>query len=158
MDERMKKMGVKGDIVNASISGETTLGGLRRLPALLAEHQPTHVIIELGTNDALRGLPLKGTQENLQAMIDAIQKAEAKTLLIGMMVPPNYGKRYSDDFHQLFGKLAEKNKTALVPFFLKGVADKPDSRDWFQVDGTHPKAKAHSIMLDQVWPALKPLL
>jgi acyl-CoA thioesterase-1 len=158
MDERMKQQGVKGEIVNASISGETTAGGLRRLPALLGEHKPTHVLIELGANDALRGLPLKGTQDNLQAMITASQRAPAKVLLIGMMVPPNYGKRYADDFHHIYGSLAGKNKAALVPFFLKGVADRPDARDWFQADGTHPKAKAHGIMLDQVWQVLKPLL
>lgn len=158
MEERLRKLGIKAEIINASISGETTSGGLRRLPPLLKEHQPTHVIIELGANDALRGLSLKATQENLQGMIAATRQVPAKVVLIGMMMPPNYGKRYSEDFSKLYGALSEKNKVAYVPFFLKGVADRPDARDWFQSDGTHPLAKAHGIMLDNVWPAVKPLL
>ncbi|MFT3856976.1 MAG: arylesterase [Aquabacterium sp.] len=158
MEERLRQQGIKGEVINASISGETTSGGARRLPALLPSDRPTHVVIELGANDALRGLSLKGTQDNLQAMISASKAVSAKVVLVGMMVPPNYGKRYSDDFHKLYGVLAEKNKVALVPFFLKGVADRPDAREWFQSDGTHPKAKAHGILLDNVWPVLKPLL
>lgn len=158
MEERMRKLGIKGQVVNASISGETTSGGARRLAALLQAHRPTHVVIELGANDALRGLSLKGTQDNLRAMIEASQKVPAKVVLVGMMVPPNYGKRYADDFHKIYATLADKHKTALVPFFLKGVADRPDAREWFQADGTHPKAEAHGTMLDNVWPVLKPLL
>lgn len=158
LEERLRKLGIKGEIINASISGETTSGGSRRLRALLQEHQPTHVIIELGANDALRGLSLKATQDNLQAMIEACRQVPAKVVLVGMLMPPNYGKRYSEDFGNLYRSLAEKNKVALVPFFLKGVADRPDAREWFQSDGTHPQAKAHGIMLDNVWPVVKPLL
>ncbi len=145
-------------VTNASISGETTAGGRTRLTPLLQQHKPTHVVIELGANDALRGLPLKSTQDNLQAMIQASQRAGAKVVLVGMMVPPNYGRRYTEDFGALFTTLAKSKRTALAPFLLKGIADRPDARDWFQNDGIHPLAKGHPIMLDNVWQALKPLL
>lgn len=145
-------------VINASISGETTAGGRTRLPALLSQHQPSHVVIELGANDALRGLSLNSTRDNLQAMVSASQKAGAKVVLVGMMVPPNFGKRYTDDFSKLFVDLARLNKAALVPFLLQGVADRPDARDWFQADGIHPLPKAHPIMLEQVWRGLGPLL
>ncbi|HEX5355010.1 MAG TPA: arylesterase [Aquabacterium sp.] len=158
LQARMKDLGVQGDVINASLSGETTSGGLTRLAPLLKQHQPTHVVIELGANDALRGLPLKSSQANLQAMIEASQKMGAKVLLVGMMVPPNYGKRYADDFQRMFPSLAQAHHTALVPFLLKGIADRPDARDWFQADGIHPLPKGHPIMLDQVWAALKPQL
>ena len=115
-------------------------------------------MIELGGNDALRGLPLKNTQDNLSAMAQAAQKAGAKVLLLGMQVPPNYGRQYAEQFAQLFVSVAQKNKTALVPFLLKGVADRQDATAWFQADGIHPLAKAHPQMLDNVWPALRPLL
>lgn len=158
LDARLKAQGITCEVINASISGETTIGGRTRLPALLTQHQPSHVIIELGANDALRGLALRHSQENLQAMIDASKRASAQVLLLGMQVPPNLGKRYTEDFAKLYATLASQNKIALVPFFLKGVADRPDARDWFQADGIHPLAKGHPIMLDQVWAALKPLL
>jgi acyl-CoA thioesterase-1 len=145
-------------IVNASISGETTSGGRTRLPALLKEHQPTHVVIELGGNDALRGFSVRSTQDNLSAMVQACQAAGAKVLLVGMQVPPNYGKRYSDDFAAVFARVARERQIALVPFLLKGVADRADAREWFQPDGIHPLAKAHPVMLDNVWRELKPLL
>lgn len=145
-------------VINASISGETTSGGLRRLPGLLQQHQPTHVVIELGANDALRGLSLKATRDNLDQLVSASQGAGAKVLLVGMMLPPNFGQRYGKDFADLFGQVAQARKTALVPFFLKGVADRPDARDWFQADGIHPLAKAHPVMADLVWQGLKPLL
>ena len=145
-------------VINASISGETTSGGLRRLPDLLKQHQPTHVVIELGANDALRGLSLKATRENLVQLVSASQVAGAKVLLLGMMLPPNFGQRYGKDFANLFSQVAQARQTALVPFLLKGVADRPDARDWFQADGIHPLAKAHPVMADLVWQGLKPLL
>lgn len=144
-------------VVNASISGETTSGGTTRLPALLAQHKPQVVVIELGANDALRGLPLRSTQSNLEAMVKASQATGAKVLLVGMMLPPNYGKRYTEDFARTFGQVAQSQRTAFLPFLLKGVADRPDARDWFQADGIHPLAKAHPVILDGVWPVLKPL-
>lgn len=155
---KLAEQHVQAEVINASISGETTAGGRTRLPALLKQHNPTHVIIELGANDALRGLPLKSSQDNFQAMLTDCQQAKAQVLLLGMMVPPNYGKRYTDDFAKLYATLAQQNRAALVPFFLKGVADRPDAREWFQADGIHPLPKAHPIMMEQVWGALRPLL
>ena len=158
LDKQLVSENINAKVINASISGDTTSGGRSRLPALLAQHQPSAVVIELGGNDALRGLPLKNTQDNLSAMAQAAQKAGAKVLLLGMQVPPNYGRQYAEQFAQLFVSVAQKNKTALVPFLLKGVADRQDATAWFQADGIHPLAKAHPQMLDNVWPALRPLL
>jgi acyl-CoA thioesterase-1 len=145
-------------IVNASVSGETTSGGARRLADLLALHRPTHVVIELGANDALRGLSLKATQANLQAMVDQSKAAGAQVLLVGMMLPPNFGQRYGESFATVFSDVAKASKVALVPFMLKGVADRPDAREWFQTDGLHPLAKAHPIILNNIWPTLSRLL
>ena len=145
-------------VINASISGDTTSGGRSRLGALLAQHHPTHVIIELGANDALRGLPLEMTQENLNEMTRSAQKAGAKVLLLGMQMPPNYGKDYGARFAALYASVAKANKTALVPFLLKGVADAPDSLRWFQADRIHPLEAAHPTLLANVWPELKRLL
>ncbi len=145
-------------IVNASVSGETTSGGRSRLPALLDKHRPTHVIIELGANDALRGLPLDTTRVNLSAMAQAAQQAHAKTLLIGMQVPPNYGSAYTRDFAAVFQHVARQEKTALVPFLLAGVADASDARRLFQPDGLHPTAQAHPRILENVWPVAQPWL
>jgi acyl-CoA thioesterase-1 len=158
LGQRLKEQDLPLNIVNASISGETTSGGLARLPALLAEHKPDVVVVELGANDALRGLPLDGTRNNLSQMVGLSQKAGARVLLVGMMVPPNYGKRYADDFAALFERVSTERKVPLVPFMLKGVADRPDARDWFQADGTHPLPKAHPVILDVIWPRLQPLL
>jgi len=158
LTSRLKEQGIKAEVVNASISGETTAGGRTRAAALMKTHRPSHVVIELGANDALRGLPIQSTQDNLQAIIELSQKSGAKVVLVGMMVPPNYGRKYTQDFAAIFGTLARVNKTALVPFLLQGVADRSDARDWFQADGIHPLAKGHPIMLDHVWSALKPLL
>ncbi len=158
LQARLKDKGLAGEVVNASISGETTSGGRTRLGPLLQQHKPTHVVIELGANDALRGLSLKSSRENLLAMIQASQQAGAQVVLVGMMVPPNYGKRYTEDFTAMFQQLSKGGHTALVPFLLKGIADRPDARDWFQADGIHPLPKGHPIMLDQVWAALQPLL
>jgi acyl-CoA thioesterase-1 len=145
-------------VVNASISGDTSAGGRSRLPALVSTHKPTHVLIELGANDALRGQPLRRTQDNLVAMVRACHAAGAKVLLIGMQVPPNYGRQYTEDFAALFGKIAESENVAVVPFLLKGVGDAKDPFAMFQSDRIHPIEAAHPVMLDNVWPALRPLL
>lgn len=143
---------------NASISGETTAGGRSRLAALLAQHRPGWVVIALGSNDALRGLPLTNTAENLTAMTQAAQKAGAKVLLLGMQVPPNYGGDYAGRFAALFSAVAQANKAALVPFLLAGVADAPEPTRWFQSDRIHPRAEAQPLMLANVWPELEKLL
>lgn len=145
-------------VINASISGDTTSGGRSRLPALLKQHQPTIVVIELGGNDALRGLPLAMTRDNLTAMSTAAQAAGAKVLLVGMQMPPNYGRQYGLEFAGLFAEVAKAQRTALVPFLLKGVADVAGADKLFQSDGIHPTAQAHPVMLDNVWPQLRPLL
>jgi acyl-CoA thioesterase-1 len=145
-------------VINASISGDTTSGGRSRLPSLLLQHKPTHLIIELGANDALRGLPLKQSQDNLSQMTKAARTAGIKVLLIGMQVPPNYGQDYSKRFANLFTAVAKDQKVALVPFLLKGIADVPDSLTLFQTDRIHPKEAAHPQMLANVWPQLEKLL
>lgn len=145
-------------VINASISGDTTSGGRSRLPALLKLHQPTIVVIELGGNDALRGLPLAMTRDNLTAMTAASQAAGAQVLLVGMQMPPNYGRQYGLEFAGLFAEVARAQRTALVPFLLKGVADVAGADKLFQADGIHPTAQAHPVMLDNVWLQLKPLL
>ncbi len=155
LQNRLQAEKIDTAIVNASISGETTSGGATRLPALLKKHRPDFVIIELGANDGLRGLSFASVQKNLQLMISAAKAANAKVLLIGMKLPPNYGPDYAEKFSSLFVKLARENKVALVPFFLEGFANRPDM---FQVDRIHPTADAQPIMLDNVWPTLKPLL
>lgn len=158
LDQRLAREKIAARVVNAAISGDTTSGGRSRLPALLAQHKPTHVIIELGGNDALRGLPVKMTEDNLAAMTQAAQKAGARVLLLGMEVPPNYGGDYARQFAGVFAKVAKQYKAALVPFFLKGVADGPDPTRLFQPDRIHPLAAAHPIMLGNVWPELVKLL
>ena len=158
LEQRLVREGKPARVINASISGDTTSGGRSRLPALLAQHRPTHVIIELGGNDALRGLSLQATQENLNQMTHAAQKAGARVLLVGMQVPPNYGQDYAKRFADMFRTVARKNKAALVPFLLKGVADTPDATQLFQSDRIHPTEQAHPLMLDNVWPELKKLI
>lgn len=158
LQRRLAELKKPHRVVNASISGDTTAGGRSRLPAALRTHKPAIVILELGGNDALRGLPLASTRDNLMAMARAAQAAGAKVIVVGMQVPPNYGSAYARDFEGLFGDVAREAKAALVPFLLKGVADRTDAMDWFQPDRIHPLAKAHPQMLDNVWPALKPLL
>ena len=145
-------------VVNASISGDTTAGGRSRLPGLLAQHKPAVVVLELGGNDTLRGLPLSATQANLGAMADAARQAGARVLLVGMQVPPNYGARYTQDFARVFTQVAEAKGAALVPFLLKGVADVPNFEKNFQADRIHPLASAHPTMLANVWPALQKLM
>ena len=145
---------IPGKVVNASISGDTTSGGRSRLPALLAAHKPAVVVIELGGNDALRGLPITMTKDNLAALTTASQKSGAKVLLLGMQLPPNYGADYGEKFAATYAAVAKSQKAELVPFFLKGVADNADALKLFQPDRIHPKAEAHPIMLRNVWPAL----
>ena len=145
-------------VVNASISGDTTSGGLSRLPALLAQHKPAVVVIELGGNDALRGLPLDMTEKNLSTITQASKKAGARVLLVGMQVPPNYGSAYAATFSGLFGKIAKAEKVALVPFFLKGIADATDPVANFQADRIHPNEQSQARMLANVWPELKKLI
>ena len=158
LEKQLTQEKLAATVVNASVSGETTSGGRSRLAALLTQHKPSHVVIELGGNDALRGLPLKNTEENLTAMTQAAQKAGAKVLLVGMQVPPNYVTDYANKFAGLFTTVAKAQKVAVVPFFLKGVADGPDPTRLFQPDRIHPRAEAHPQMLANVWPELKKLL
>ncbi|MDB5778711.1 MAG: Arylesterase, partial [Polaromonas sp.] len=145
-------------VVNASVSGDTTSGGRSRLPGLLAKHRPTVVVIELGGNDALRGLPLGMTEQNLTAMTQASKKSGAKVLLVGMQVPPNYGGAYGTTFSGLFPKVAQAEKVALVPFFLKGVADEANAAANFQADRIHPNEQSQARMLANVWPELKKII
>ena len=145
-------------VINASISGDTTAGGLARLPALLQQHQPKVVVIELGGNDALRGFSLKTTESNLTAMVSACQAIKASVVLVGMQVPPNYGEAYAQDFSRMFQTISQKKGTALVPFLLKGIADAQDPTALFQADRIHPKAQAHPRILANVWPVLKKML
>ena len=145
-------------VVNASISGETTSGGRTRLPALLKQHQPTHVLIELGGNDALRGLSLAMTADNLGFMAKAAKDSGARVLLLGMQMPPNYGPEVTRQFAALYPAVAKASGAALVPFFLKGVGDDADPTRWFQADRIHPNEAAQPRLLANVWPELKKLL
>jgi len=158
LEARLARERIAATVVNASISGDTTSGGRARLPALLARHKPQVVLIELGGNDALRGLPLASTEANLRAMARAAKAAGARVLIAGMAVPPNYGRQYGEDFIALFATVANAERAALVPFLLAGVADVPHAEDLFQPDRIHPKAEAHPTMLSNVWPVLMPLL
>ena len=158
LQQRLAQQKIAADVINASISGDTTSGGRARLPALLAQHRPDLVVIELGANDALRGLPLAGTEDNLAQMTQVAQKAGARVLLIGMQVPPNYGSDYANKFAGIFPKLAKQYGTGVVPFMLQGVADAPNARDLFQSDGLHPLAQAHPRILDNLWPELRKAL
>jgi acyl-CoA thioesterase-1 len=145
-------------VVNASISGETTFGGRVRLAALLAQHKPSYVVIELGANDALRGLALDATRLNLEWMTQQSKKIGAKVLLLGMRMPPNYGADYGRRFAEIYPQVARSEKVGLVPFLLTGVADHPEAMRLFQADRIHPTAEAQPRMLDNVWPELKKIL
>ena len=155
LDARLRKEGFRYEIVNASISGETTSGGLSRIDGLLARLHPAIVIIELGGNDGLRGLSLSATEQNLAAIIGRSGKAGAAVQLIGMQLPPNYGKAYTDRFAAIYAQAARRYKTALTPFFFSGFAER---YDLFQSDRIHPTEAAQVRLLDNVWPALRPLL
>jgi acyl-CoA thioesterase I len=158
LEKRLAAEKIAARVVNASISGDTTSGGRSRLPPLLTQHKPTHVILELGGNDALRGLPLPMTQDNLTAMARASKAAGAQVLIAGMQMPPNYGRQYGESFAALFATVAKNEGAALVPFLLKGVADVAESESLFQPDRIHPAAQAHPTILANVWPVLAPLL
>ena len=158
LERKLAQEKLAATVVNASISGDTTSGGRSRLPALLKRHQPTHVVIELGGNDALRGLPLKMTQDNLTRMVSDAQAAGAKVLIVGMQMPPNYGRAYAEDFNALFPRVAQARKAQLVPFLLKGVADVPQAAQFFQPDRIHPNEQAQATMLNNVWPVLRVML
>lgn len=142
-------------LINASVSGETSSGGKARLTALLKEHQPAIVILELGGNDGLRGQPLKLLRTNLQVMIDASKASGAQVVLVGMQIPPNYGARYTKEFAQTYSNLAQTNQLPLVPFLLQGVATHPEL---MQKDGIHAAPIAQAQLLNNVWPVLEPLL
>ncbi|AQV93751.1 arylesterase [Cupriavidus necator] len=155
LQDRLRQERFDYSVVNASISGETTIGGKTRLPDLLSRHRPAIVVVELGANDALRGLPLQTTEANLRNIVITAQKAGAGVLLIGMRIPPNYGQDYTEKFVSLYPKLAGEYKVRLVPFFLDQVITR---QDWFQADRIHPTAAAQPALLDTVWPQLKPML
>ena len=155
LQQRLIKQGYPHLVVNASISGDTTSGGRTRLPNALKRHRPQIVILELGGNDGLRGLPLRETRANLDAMIKAAQSVGARVLLVGIHIPPNYGPEYTGKFHAIYHDLARSHGTALIPFLLDGVALTPGS---MQPDGIHPRAGAQPRLLDNVWPHLEPLL
>ena len=155
LEQRLKQEGFDDKVVNASISGDTSAGGQARLPALLAEHKPELVILELGGNDGLRGQPPAQLQQNLASMIDSSKAAGAKVLLLGMQIPPNYGVRYTRAFAKVFSDVASEKNIPLVPFFLKDVGGVPEL---MQADGLHPAVGAQGKLLENVWPTLKPLL
>ncbi len=155
LEQRLQQKNMPATVINASISGDTTSGGKARLSTLLEKHHPDVVIIELGGNDALRGLSLKASEDNFKAMIDMVKAQHSKVLLAGMRIPPNYGPDYSERFFSMYGKLAKANKIALVPFLLEGIAEK---ENLFQPDRIHPIAEAHPTILNNVWPHLLPLL
>lgn len=155
LESRVRAEKITAKIINASISGDTTNGGKSRLPALLKQHRPSVVVIELGGNDGLRGLPLSTVEANLRVMIKAAKNARAKVLLVGIQLPSNYGRDYGAPFAAMYGKLAADTRSSLVPFLLEGFGDKPNM---FQPDGIHPTVEAQAAMLANVWPHLKPLL
>ena len=156
LKERLEEEGLdQWQVVNASISGETTDGGLRRLPRLLDQNEPEVVIIELGGNDGLRGFPPNVIRQNLASMIEQVNEAGARALLVGMQIPPNYGQRYTRAFADIYPELAEEHETELVPFFLDGIYDQ---EGMMQDDDIHPTAEAQGQLLDNVWPVLEPML
>jgi acyl-CoA thioesterase-1 len=155
LERRLHERGLPHRVVNASISGDTTHGGVARLSAALARHRPELVIIELGANDGLRGMDPQRMRENLQEMIGLSQAQGARVLLVGIRLPTNYGRRYRERFDAVFPELARTTGVALVPFLLNGVAQR---RELFQADGVHPTAAAQALMLDNVWSHLAPLL
>lgn len=153
--QRLRQERLDYEVANASISGDTTAGGRSRLEAALRQHRPQVLILALGANDGLRGLPLDAMRANLSAMVEAAQHAGAKVLLVGMRLPPNYGPDYTEKFHAAFGEVARTRRAALVDFLLDGFAEK---RELFQADGIHPTSSAQPLIVNNVWPALRPLL
>jgi acyl-CoA thioesterase-1 len=155
LDKRLRSQGYGYQVVNASVSGETTSGGLQRLPRALQIHRPQLLILELGANDALRGLPLSNSSDNLSKMVDLGRQAGAQVLLVGMRIPPNYGPRYTADFMHMYTDISSRDHLAFVPFLLESVALDPAR---MQEDGLHPNAKGEPAVLDTLWPQLEPLL
>ena len=155
LEQRLKAEKIDAHVVNASISGETTSGGRTRLPALLQQHKPDVVVLELGANDGLRGLPVPAAEDNLSTMIRLAQQNKAKVLLVGMRMPPNYGRAYTERFAGMYKDLAGTYKIPLVPFMLDGVAQDPAN---FQADRMHPLAAAHPTILNNIWPQFAPLV
>ena len=155
LEQRLKRDRLDYAVVNASISGETTLGGRNRIVAVLTEHRPAVVVVQLGANDGLRGNSIEATRRNLIAIVEASRKAGAKVLLVGMRIPPNYGPVYTRRFEAMFAEVARQQNASLVPFMLQGFADK---REWFQSDGIHPAAQAQPRILDNIYRRLRALL
>jgi acyl-CoA thioesterase-1 len=155
LEKRLQSQGYEYRVVNASVSGETSGGGLQRLPRALELHRPGIVIVELGANDGLRGLSLALTRDNLTKIVTTARQAGAQVVLVGMRLPPNYGPRYTNDFMRMYREIATSSHVALVPFLLESVALKPAL---MQADGLHPTAQAQPTLLDTVWPVLSPLL
>jgi acyl-CoA thioesterase-1 len=155
LEARLKGEKRNYSVANASISGETTSGGVSRFKQVLESHKPAITIIELGANDGLRGLPVAQMRKNLDTMIAQARAAGSKVLLVGVKMPPNYGPDYNRAFEAAYLELAREHKTALVPFFFEGFADK---REFYQQDNLHPTAAAQPILLENVWKALKPML
>lgn len=155
MEQELKQRSLADKVINASISGETSSGGLQRLPRLLADYRPDLVLLELGANDGLRGTPLQVMEQNLRRMVELSQAAGAEVILIGIRIPPNYGPQYTQRFYSIYPDLAQEYQLPLVPFLLEGVALKPQL---MQSDGLHPTAAAQPILLQTVWPHLVPLL
>jgi len=152
LQQRLTERGLSYQVVNASISGDTSAGGRNRLPALLEQHQPSLVVIELGGNDGLRGLPLSNLQDNLRAMVQLAKQQEAQVILLGMRIPPNYGARYNEGFYQVFQHVAELESVLVMDFFLEGVGGVPGM---VQADGIHPTEQAQAILLDNAWLTLE---
>ncbi len=155
LSRRLQAQGLDYQIHNSSISGDTTSGGVARLPAALERYKPDIVILELGSNDALRGLSLQMTRDNLARMVEMSQQAGARVLLIGMQIPPNYGRKYAEQFQALFAEVAEKHGSGLAPFLLEGIAT---DKAMFQSDGIHPNESAQARIEENVWRHLEPML
>lgn len=155
LQARLRQAGMDYTVTNASISGETSSGGAARIAAALKAHKPRVIIVALGANDGLRGLPPEQMRANLAKIVSQSQRAKARVLLVGMRMPPNYGETYTRQFEQVYTRLAREHKTALVPFLLQGMDQR---RDLFQSDNMHPTAAAQPLLLENVWKALVPLL
>ena len=155
LESRLNEENWPYKLINGSVSGETTTGGLERLPKMLSNYQPDLVILELGGNDGLRGLPLETLKANLKKMISLIRAAGGEVLLTGIQIPPNYGPRYTEPFFSLYTEISEEDSLALVPFLIDGIPQQPEL---MQNDGIHPKAEAQIMILDNVWPYLEPML
>jgi acyl-CoA thioesterase-1 len=155
LEDKLRRENYNYQVINASISGETTLSGKNRIASAIEKNDPAVVILELGANDGLRGLPLSSARSNLEAIIEATNRSGARTLLIGMRLPPNYGTTYTDKFQNMYRELAARHRVALVPFMMQGFAERSE---YFQSDGVHPTAQAQNMILENVWKELEPLL